>query len=56
MNVEVSFMKIADHLSKEQKQKLNKMRNKKFSRRELEDLMGMKRDTYKRHNGAWRRK
>ncbi|SMQ75930.1 hypothetical protein SAMN05444673_2572 [Bacillus sp. OV166] len=59
-------MRIADHLSKEQKQQLNKMRSspKKKSRKKEEHLsqkdwevlMGMNRDTYKRVNGAVRRK
>lgn len=54
-------MRFEDHLSKEQKQQLEKMRVPKkkkehFSRRELEELMGMNRDTYTRKNGAIRRK
>lgn len=55
-------MKIADHLNKDQKQKLNKInkRKKKKSRKlneyELRDLMGQNRDTYERRGGAIRRK
>lgn len=33
-----------------------KKKNEKFSRRDIEDLMGTRRDTYKRVNGAWRNK
>jgi hypothetical protein len=60
-------MKFEDHLSKEQRQQLNKMRTKPskrktkrkqehLSRRDWEDLMGMHMDTYERRNGAVRRK
>lgn len=57
-------MKIADHLSKEQKQKLNKVKSPKkkkkkkeiLSFRDIEELMGTRRDTYERRNGAVRRK
>jgi hypothetical protein len=49
-------MKIADHLSKEQKQRLNKMKNEHLSRKDIEEIMGIHRDTYKRVNGALRRK
>jgi hypothetical protein len=60
-------MRIADHLSKEQKQRLNKIaapnKNRKhkkkveqLSRRDWEDIMGVNRDTYTRRNGAVRRK
>jgi hypothetical protein len=60
-------MKIADHLSKEQKQKLSKITPKKkrkakpkkkenLSFRDIEELMGTRRDTYERRNGAVRRK
>lgn len=62
-------MKIADHLSKEQKQKLNKVKSpkkktskpkqkkkEKLSFRDIEELMGTRRDTYERRNGAVRRK
>jgi hypothetical protein len=60
-------MKFEDHLSKEQRQQLNKMRTKPskrktkrkqehLSRREWEDIMGVYRATYERRNGAVRRK
>ncbi|WP_456273615.1 hypothetical protein [Bacillus sp. AK031] len=64
-------MKLADHLSRETIQKFNQMRKKQksekkverpvkvkeqLSRREWEEVMGTKRDTYKRHNGAIRRR
>jgi len=58
-------MKIADHLSKEQKQKLDKVKSPKKKRkkkkeilsfRDIEELMGTRRDTYERRNGAVRRK
>ncbi len=63
-------MKFADHLSKAQIQKFNQVRRfaenqrekpkpiqqEQLSRRDLEDLMGKHRDTYKRVNGAVRRK
>jgi hypothetical protein len=50
-------MKVADHLSKEQKQKLNKLgKSEKLSRRDLEELMGKHMDIYTRRNGAVRRK
>lgn len=63
-------MKFADHLSKSQIRQFNQMRryaenqrerpkpvqHENLSRRDLEDLMGTRRDTYKRVNGAVRRK
>lgn len=59
-------MKIADHLSKEQKQKLDKVKSPKkkkkkkrkeiLSFRDIEELMGTRRDTYERRNGAVRRR
>jgi hypothetical protein len=60
-------MRFEDHLSREQRQQLNKMRPKPakrkskrkqehLSRREWEDIMGVHRDTYERRNGAVRRK
>jgi hypothetical protein len=58
-------MKIADHLSKDTKQKLNKVKSPKKKRkkkqehlsfRDWEDIMGTRRDTYERRNGAVRRK
>ncbi|MFE4525430.1 hypothetical protein ACFRCQ_25525 [Cytobacillus firmus] len=63
-------MKFAYHLSKQKIQQFNQLRrhaqvqsvehkqmnDERFSRRELEDLMGTRRDTYKRVNGAVRRR
>ncbi|UQX52296.1 hypothetical protein M5V91_14615 [Cytobacillus pseudoceanisediminis] len=61
-------MKFADHLTKAHIQQFNQLRRfaedkeekpksqEKLSRRDLEDLMGTRRDTYKRVNGAVRRK
>jgi hypothetical protein len=56
-------MKLADHLTDEQKKQLrvkspkNKKRNKeKLTTKDIEELMGMNRDRYERRNGAWRRK
>lgn len=67
-------MKFADHLSKEQKQQLDKIKSpkkkrkgkvqykprsnkkEKLSFRDIEELMGTRRDTYERRNGAVRRK
>jgi Spy/CpxP family protein refolding chaperone len=57
-------MRFEDHLSREQRQQLNKMRTKStkrkpkrmqehLSRRDLEELMGMNRQTYYKKNGAW---
>jgi hypothetical protein len=59
-------MRIADHLSKEQKQQLSKIQTPKKKRkakpkpkkkenlsfRDIEELMGTRRDTYERRNGA----
>jgi hypothetical protein len=53
-------MKIADHLSKEQKEKLNNVKSPKKKRKQEHvnwiEIMGMNRDTYTRKNGAVRRK
>lgn len=61
-------MRFEDHLSKEQKQQVRKIQNsttkpktkqkkkERFSRKDLEELMGMHMDTYTRRNGAVRRK
>lgn len=50
-------MKVKDHLNKEQLKKLNQIKKtEKLSERELHDLMGINRDTYKRNRGAIRRK
>lgn len=63
-------MKFADHLSKAQIQQFNQVRRyaqnqrekpkpvqqEHLSRRDIEDLMGKRMDTYKRVKGAVRRK
>jgi hypothetical protein len=54
-------MKLADHLSREQQEKLKRMKKRKNKSRperiDWHDLMGMNRDTYKRgRGGAIRRK
>lgn len=61
-------MKFADHVSKTHIQQFNQLRRfavdhsekpkqqEKLSRRDWEDIMGKNRDTYKRKNGAIRRK
>jgi hypothetical protein len=56
-------MRIADHLSKEQKQQLNKIKSPKKKKRkkkkekvDWEDIMGVHRQTYYKKNGAWRGK
>lgn len=47
-------MRVADHLNIEQKKKLDKL--KKEEKIDWKEIMGMNRDTYKRVNGAMRRK
>jgi hypothetical protein len=62
-------MRIADYLSNEQKQQLSKIQTPKKRRndnpkrkkenlsfKDWEDIMGTRRDTYERRNGAVRRK
>jgi hypothetical protein len=53
-------VRIEDRISKEQKQQLQKMKSPKnkdnLSFRDIEELMGTRRDTYERRNGAVRRK
>jgi len=49
-------MKLKDHLRTDTKEKLNKIKKEKLSKHDLRELMGTNRDTYKRHNGAIRRK
>ncbi|MGA5692869.1 hypothetical protein [Cytobacillus pseudoceanisediminis] len=63
-------MKFADHLSKAQIQQFNQVRrfaenqrekpkpvqHEHLSRRDIEELMGIRRDTYKRVGGAVRRR
>lgn len=48
------------YLSKDKKEKLKsskkKQKDEKLSRKDWEDIMGMNRDVYTRHNGAIRRK
>lgn len=48
-------MKLADHLTHKQKQQLRESA-KKEEKVNWKELMGMNRDTYKRKNGAIRRK
>lgn len=55
-------MKIAECLTKDQKQQLNRMRSRRekppneMTKREWEELMGQNMDTYKRVRGAVRRR
>jgi hypothetical protein len=52
---EVMQLKFVDHLNKEQKQqleRLKKLQKEKLSPRDLDDLMGTKQQTYKRRHGA----
>jgi hypothetical protein len=49
---EVMQLKVVDHLSKEQKQRLEKLKREKLSPRDLRELMGEDRPTYKRKHGA----
>lgn len=49
-------MKLKDHLRTDNLEKLKKVRKEKLSKQDLRELMGTNRDTYKRHNGAIRRK
>jgi hypothetical protein len=56
-------MKLEDHLSKESKQTLNKVKSPKKKKKKRkpekvnwEEIMGMNRDIYTRKNGAIRRK
>ncbi|NRD80297.1 hypothetical protein HPT25_23530 [Bacillus sp. BRMEA1] len=42
--------------SKSPKKRAVKVSESKLSRKDLEDLMGIHRDVYTRHNGALRRK
>jgi hypothetical protein len=50
------MMKLENHLRTDTKEKLKKVRKEKLSKHDLRELMGTNRDTYKRHNGAIRRK
>lgn len=49
-------MKMADKEPNKTKKQLNKIASSHYSKRELEDLMGIHMQTLKRVNGAWRRK
>lgn len=57
-------MNIADHLTNEQRQKLNNIQSPKkkqkkqenLSRKDWEEIMGMRMDTFERRRGAVRRK
>jgi hypothetical protein len=51
-------MKFVDHLSSTDKKKLNQVAKKpeKLSPRDLRDLMGENRDTFKRVNGVIKRR
>lgn len=49
-------MKVMDHLTKDQQQKLKSIHKPKMSRREVEELMNKNMPTYKRVGGALRRK
>jgi DNA-binding XRE family transcriptional regulator len=54
------MMKLADKLSDRDKKKMDRLKSPKkehkMSQDELEDLMGMRRDTYKRVHGKIRRR
>lgn len=56
----VRMMKLADKLSDQDKKKMDRLKSpkkeRKMSQDELEDLMGMHRDTYKRVHGKIRRR
>lgn len=47
---------IEERLSKEQKQRIEKWKKEKLSKRDIEELMGANRQTYTRKNGAVRNK
>ena len=49
-------MKLENHLRTDNLEKINKIRKEKLSKQDLRELMGTNRDTYKRRNGAIRRK
>jgi hypothetical protein len=48
-------MRIEDHLTKQQKQQLDKLKDKE-EKVNWPEIMGMNRDTYKRVSGSVRRK
>jgi hypothetical protein len=55
----VMILKLEDHLSKDDKRKLDELKSPKkeqLSRKDIEELMGVRRDTYVRSKGAIRRK
>jgi hypothetical protein len=52
-------LELDDHLSKNDKRKLDELKSpmkEKLSRKDTEELMGVRRDTYVRSKGAIRRK
>jgi hypothetical protein len=52
-------MRIADQIPDKQKQQLSKMKSpkkEKFSKKDIEELMGVRQPTYKRYKGAMRQK
>ncbi|MBT2727853.1 hypothetical protein J7E63_12980 [Bacillus sp. ISL-75] len=56
---EVMAVKLEERLSKKQKEQLERMKspkNEKFSKEDIEELMGIRQPTYKRHKGALRQK
>jgi hypothetical protein len=55
----VIAVKIEERISNKQKQQLERMKSPKkeqLSKKDLEELMGTRRETYERKNGAVRRK
>jgi hypothetical protein len=55
----VMTLKLEDQLSKDAKRKLDELKSPKkeqLSRKDIEELMGVRRDTYVRSKGAIRRK
>jgi hypothetical protein len=49
-------MRFKDHLSEKEKRQPGKPKAEKLSRKDMEELMGTRRDTYKRVRGVMRRK
>jgi hypothetical protein len=59
MPKKVMTLKLENQLSKDDMRKLDELKSPKkeqLSRRDLDELMGKNRDTYKRVNGAVRRR
>jgi hypothetical protein len=55
----VMTLKLEDQLSKDDKRKLDELKSPKkeqLSRKDIEELMGVRRDTYVRSKGVIRRK